>query len=320
MLSVAAVLAVSGVGRAQFVGGPVYAGGYSYRSGFGFSFGGPGFRAGGFVTKSVVAVGPPVFVAPGPVVPAGFVGFGPGPRFGPGFGPPVVAVAVPVPVPVPVAVGMPPEAEPPPKPERNDDKLFPKVNRDDFVVIAPNRNPAERPPAPVPPPAIKPFDPAAVRVDVPAEADPKKEAERRVKLGRATFADGDYGRAAEHFAAATAADPAEPTTYFLHGQAEFAAGRYRDAVARIRDGLARDPKWPQFPFAPVALYSDPKAFAAHVADLKKANADRPGQVTLEFLLGYQLWFSGEKAEADKLFRAAEKRLADPGPIALFKFP
>jgi tetratricopeptide (TPR) repeat protein len=218
-----------------------------------------------------------------------------------------------------VAVPVPQEAEqPPPKPQ-NDDKLFPKVNRDEFVVIAPNRNPAERLPVPVPPPAIKPFDPAAVRLDA-AEADPKREAERRVKLGRAAFADGDYGRAAEHFAAATAADPAEPTTYFLHGQAHFASGQYRDAVARIRDGLARDPRWPQFPFAPAALYGDPKQFAAHLADLKKANADRPGQVTLEFLLGYQLWFGGEKAEADKLFRAAEKRLADPGPIALFKLP
>ena len=41
---------------------------------------------------------------------------------------------------------------------------------------------------------------------------------------------------------------------------------------------------------------------------------------LEFLLGYQLWFSGDKMEADKLFRAAEKRLAAPGPIELFKAP
>ena len=101
--------------------------------------------------------------------------------------------------------------------------------------------------------------------------------------------------------------------YFLHGQARFAAGQYAEAAARIRDGLARDAKWPQSAFDPTELYGErPERFFAHRTALKKALAENPGQVTLEFLLGYQLWFSGEKAEADKLFRAAEKRLAAPG--------
>ena len=38
---------------------------------------------------------------------------------------------------------------------------------------------------------------------------------------------------------------------------------------------------------------------------------------LAFLLGYELWFVGERAEAKRWFGVAEKRLA-PGPIALFK--
>jgi hypothetical protein len=45
-------------------------------------------------------------------------------------------------------------------------------------------------------------------------------------------------------------------------------------------------------------------------------AANPGEATLEFLLGYQLWFVGEKVEARKWFDAAERRL--PGPVALFK--
>lgn len=323
LLAGATVLALSGLAPvgAQYINGPFYSSGYSYsyRSGFGFSVGGPGFRfgavGGGFVTRSVV-VGPPVFVAPGPVVPVGFARWGPG--FGPGFGPPVVVV--PVPVPVPVIVGR-PEPEPPAPVVPRGDELFPKVARPgDFVVIAPRRG-VERPPVPDPPkPPV--VDPArgAVRAEV-VEADPLKEAARQIKLGRAAFAEGDYGRAAEHFERATAADPADAATYFLHGQAKFASGQYREATARIRDGLARDPKWPRSAFRADELYAgkaDP--FTEHVRELKKAVADNPGLVTLEFLLGYQLWFSGEKAEADKLFRAAEKRLPDPGPLALFKLP
>jgi tetratricopeptide (TPR) repeat protein len=202
------------------------------------------------------------------------------------------------------------------------------VRPEDFVVIAPRRDPA--PPVPEiprvanarPPGPLMRFDPfkepPAPGVPIP---DPKQEAVRLMKLGRASFASGDYGRAAEHFERASTADPAEALAYFLHAQAKFAAGEYAEAAARIRAGLARDAKWPLTAFDPTELYGDrPERFFAHRFTLKKALADNPGQVTLEFLLGYQLWFSGEKAEADKLFRAAEARLPAPGPIALFKLP
>jgi tetratricopeptide (TPR) repeat protein len=170
--------------------------------------------------------------------------------------------------------------------------------------------------------AVIRFDPfaAPVRAEEP-DPDPKKEALRLMKLGRVSFAAGDYGRAAEHFERASTADPADAVPYFLHGQAKFATGQYAEATARIRLGLARDPKWPVAAFNPLELYGGhPERFVLHLIALKKANIDNPGQVTLEFLLGYQLWFTGEKAEADKLFRAAEGRLPAPGPIALFKLP
>ena len=47
-------------------------------------------------------------------------------------------------------------------------------------------------------------------------------------------------------------------------------------------------------------------------------AANPREASLEFLLGYELWFIGEKVEARKWFDLAEKRLPAPGPIALFK--
>jgi Flp pilus assembly protein TadD len=169
-----------------------------------------------------------------------------------------------------------------------------------------------------PPELLKP--PAAVKAEV-ADPDPKKEAIRLANLGKASFAAGDYGRAAEHFERAAAADPTAALPHFLHGQAKFASGQFADAVASIRAGLALDPKWPLAPFNPVDLYGErPERFVLHLLALKKAVADNPKRATLEFLLGYQLWYTGEKVAADKLFRAAESRLPAPGPIALFKLP
>ena len=345
ILATVAVLALSErtPARAQFVIGPAYPYGYgygggysySYRSNFGFSVGGPRFRlngfSGGFVTRSAYFAPPPIgFVPAGfgynPFVPVGY-GFG-NPflgGWGPGFGPPVIVVPVPVFVggnfPDPNEAGGTGIA-----PARNDGLLFPRGAKDgDYLVIAPKKEvtvPAVTRVAPRPPAPVVAFDPlkGAVRAEV-AEADPKKEAARLVMLGRASFVAGDYGRAAEHFERAAAADPADAPACFLHAQAKFAAGQYADAGARLREGLARDPNWPKAAFDPTEPYGDrPERFVLHLVALKKAVADNPHQAALEFVLGYELWFSGDKAEADKLFRAAEKRLPAPGPIALFKLP
>jgi hypothetical protein len=343
ILVAAALLGLSELApaRAQFVVGPFYPSGYgysySYRSGIGFSFGGPHFSvrgfAGGFVTRSAFVA--PLF-APAGFGPVGFGSFSPfwggwGPGFG-SFGPAVVAVPVPVAVPIPVVVGAGGIADPnAPGAAANVPPL-----RGEFLVITPRKNvpdvakggdpiPLPLPlPKPKPPGPKVPFDPfkvpAPVKAEVP-EADPKDESARLVKLGRASFAAGDYGRAAENFARAANADPADARTYFLHAQAKFAAGQYAAAVARIRQGLALDPKWPASKFDPLELYGDkPERFVLHLLALKKTLAENPAAATLEFLLGYELWFGGAKPEADKLFRAAEKRLPAPGPIALFKLP
>ena len=336
ILAAVAVLALSDLApaRAQFAIGPAYpygygyGGGYSYshRSAYGFSVGGPHVRlsgfSGGFVTRAAYFAPPSGFVAAGfgydPFAPGGY-GFGtPFGGRGPGFGPPVVVV------PVPVFVGrIPPEPEAPVPPAP---VLFPKgAKPGDFLVIAPRKDDPIPLPLPLPRPAAKApieFDPlkGAVKPEV-VEADPKKEAARLVGLGRAAFAAGDYGRAAEHFERAGTADPADAPAHFLHAQAKFAAGKYADAGACLRDGLARDPAWPTAAFDPTGLYGDrPERFVLHLIALKKAVADNPGQPALEFVLGYELWFSGDKAEADKLFRAAEKRLPAPGVIGLFKLP
>ncbi|AWM40704.1 hypothetical protein GobsT_07630 [Gemmata obscuriglobus] len=325
------VLAELAPARAQFACGPLCGpgygfGGYSYtyRTGFGFSVGGPHFRvsgfAGGYVSRAVYYAPPLVPVSP--FGPFGPVGLAPAPLVG--FGRPVIVVPTPIilggdfgrDTPEVVVAGAAP---------RDDGGLFPRGAKEgDFLVIAPKKRtaPAIARVADVRPGPVIAFNPFVAPVKVAmdrADPDPKKEAARQIGLARAAFAAADYGRAADHFTRASASDPGDARTYFLHAQAKFAAGEFVEAVARVRDGLARDPKWPAAPFDPTELY-DGRAdrYAAHLAALKNATADNPGQPALEFLLGYQLWFGGERAEAEKLFRTAERRLAAPGPIALFK--
>jgi Flp pilus assembly protein TadD len=106
--------------------------------------------------------------------------------------------------------------------------------------------------------------------------------------------------------------------HFLKAQARFAAGQYADAVAGIREGVKLAPDWPAGEFKPRELYgASPERFDAHLAELRQAVRDNPADPALAFLLGYQLWFAGERAEAVKLFRDAAKRGRDGTVIERF---
>jgi hypothetical protein len=229
-----------------------------------------------------------------------------------------------------VAGGAPP---PPQQPAEEPRPLGAKPGA--FLVIEPKKNLPPLPPpgvivpevdrvAAAPKPAVPEvkFDPFAAPIPLRGEkreADPEKEAARLMKLGRDAFAAGEYGKAGEHFERAAEANPKVAEPLFLKAQASFAAGAYADAVAAIRAGLALDPTWPGSTFDPKEPYgANAGNFANHLADLRKAAAANPGEPVLEFLMGYELWFIGEKVEAKKWFNAAEKRLDAPGPIALFK--
>ncbi len=218
----------------------------------------------------------------------------------------------------------PPDApRPPPKPEpveRAPARAEPaaKLPRPEAGLKFP------RPEVPAPKakaPAIE-GDPFAAKKPVNVEKvdpDPVKELARLMKLGKEAFAAGEYGAASEQFERASAADRKKATPFFLKAQAAFAAGRYADAVAAIRSGLELDRTWPASPFDPKELYgANPAPFAEHLAALRAAVAANPREPTLEFLLGYELWFVGDKVEAKKWFELAEKRLPDPGPLELFK--
>jgi len=329
-----------GFGGAGF-GGAGFGGGFASRSSFsygrGFSYHHSGFRVAGFASgyysRSVFAV---------PVGPFGF-----GPNFGPGYGsgfwgvgsgfwggPPTVIV---IPPPIILAGnGFDPNAPGvtaaggafPARVAEEPRPLGAKPG--DFLVFAPKREfplPGQIVPdvarvaVPQPAPGIA-FDPFAPRVQVLVdrrEADPLKEAARLLKLGREAFAVGEFGKAGDLFERAGVANPRAAEPHFLKAHAAFASGGFADAVAEIRAGLLLDPEWPAGTFDPKEPYGvNAAGFAVHLAELRRVVAANPGEAALEFLLGYELWFIGERVEAKKWFDAAEKRLDAPGPIALFK--
>lgn len=313
VMAVVAVLGLAARADAQFVGCAGWHGGFAHHGGFAFGYGGPPHRfgafGGGFVARTVVV---------GPAVPV----YGWGPAF---FAPPPPLVVFPPPF------AFPPDLDDPPPLAARPPAAPPLAKRGDFVVFRPQKNgvaadggvitPKVERVAAGPPPAFR-FDPFAKRDHAgrvePPDPDPATESARRMKLARAAFAAEHYGTAVEHLGAASKARPDDALPHFLLGQVRFAAGRYAEAVAHVRDGLRLAPEWPAGTFRAKEWYTGAEArFDAHLAELAKAADGHPDEPGLTFLLGYQLWFGGDKAAATKLFRAAAVRVKDASMVERF---
>jgi hypothetical protein len=316
-----ALLALLGAesARAQFVAGRV---GGAYTAGSSLSLGYQGKR---FVVG--VSFGPTSiyrYRLIGPPFMGGLYGCaGPGPLFAPSFATsPLIVIQQPIIVRQPVIVV-------PPPPELTGEPRVPDPDR--FIVIKPNKpNDLARNKAPNPvlaPPAKVAAKPKAVDLGiVPAElplaparaANPRAEAERQIELGQSAFAKGEYGRSIECFRRAVTVMPDGAPAWFLLSQAQFAVGKFDDAVASIVDGLKVQPDWPASRFQSRELYgNNAGAYAAHLDNLRAALAANPDDPRLQFLLGVHLWFDGQKVAARPLFEQAAKLAKDPKPIERF---
>ena len=181
--------------------------------------------------------------------------------------------------------------------------------------------PAPSPPAPKPPPA-PPVLPPGPPPDMPRPpgplADPDAESARLLGMGRAAFANREYGRAAERFRQAAAVTPNLPAPQFLLAETLFAQGKYHDAVEAIHAGMALQPDWPGSRFAPLDLYGpNPADYADHSRALADALGRWPGDPDLLFLDGVVLWFDGRRDDARPLFQKALPGIADPAMVQRF---
>ena len=150
------------------------------------------------------------------------------------------------------------------------------------------------------------------------EADEDREFARLMKLAGETFEAGEYGRCVGFVERAIKVKPTDAMPLFVKAQCLFATGQYGDAVDAIRDGTKLAPDWPAGGFRPRDAYgTSPDKFDDHIAALRKALAENPGEPVLQFLLGYELWFSGKHDEATELFRAAAR--GAPGNVLIGRF-
>ncbi len=251
--------------------------------------------------------------------------------------PPIIVVPPPIIVlPPPVVVA---------GPQLFVDPAPPLIDPKRFIVISPNqpakpnlapprlqppqKNAAVRVPAPKLPVMVdrpgkpaKPIDlgvkPKELPLATAPEANPRTEADRQIELGKAAFALGALGRAMERFKQAVTVAPAEPTAYFLLAQAQFALGKYPDAVSTIEAGLKIRPDWPQTRFRSREVYGANAAlFDDHLRQLRMALETAPDDPRLLFMLGVELWFDGKRDEATRFLKKAARRMINTGAVERF---
>lgn len=285
--AVAVVAACQEMAHAQVI----VAGGFGPKGGVAFSVGGPRFHGTGFCTNPFAGCNPYAFS------PWGF------------YAPSPLVVVVPQPLFVlPRGYDLQGFDDRPARPV----EPRPALNLKNWHVIRPDKQPAfpvvARPAVPaVPPVGVEERDP-----------NPVREAARQVRLAQAAFAADEYGRAVERLEESIKARPDEPLTHFLLAQVRFARGEYAEAAAAIRDGLKLAPDWPASAFSPKPLYAaNPARFDEQLADLRAAAADQPGDVTVQFVLAYQLWFKGDRDEAAKLFRKLAPQVKEKAMVEAF---
>jgi hypothetical protein len=190
-------------------------------------------------------------------------------------------------------------ARPAPKP----DKAPPPFKQKEAARPAAPKLPRAEPPQPdLPPP----------------RHDPKEESERLLKLGSEAFQNKFFGLAAFRFAQAVKAHPLDGSPYFLLSQAQFALGKYRDAVRTIEVGMKLQPKWPLMPFQKLDPYKNLEPeFVEHLKRLEATQAAAPKDADFLFLLAHVRWFAGQRDQAVILFRQARPNAPDPTFIDRF---
>ena len=174
-----------------------------------------------------------------------------------------------------------------------------------------------------PPPEIKPLPKELPPPELPRPPEPlpdtRDQSARLLEMGVHAFQDGAYGLAAQCFRQAAAIEPKLARAYFWLAQAEFAMGKYPNAVTAIHKGMKIDKQWPRTPVQPrLDLYSGRDVeYAEHMKRLTDAVAASPNHPTLLFLVAHQLWFDGQRKDALALFQRTRPLTADPAFIDAF---
>lgn len=119
--------------------------------------------------------------------------------------------------------------------------------------------------------------------------------------GDVAFKRSDYGRAAEAFHQAAVRYPEHPIPHFAYGHTLFALGRYAEATAAIRAGMARHTDWGTMRMNRREFYTDPSEFDGQLHRLEEWVSAHPEDAEAQFLLGYHYYFTQQPQRAKEVF-------------------
>jgi hypothetical protein len=158
-------------------------------------------------------------------------------------------------------------------------------------------------PRPAAAPELPPPVQAPAKLPEPPPAPALPDNATLIDRGRAAFAAGEFGRAADAFRRAAEADANDALPSFLMIETLLALGKYSAASEAARAAVERFPRWTELKVRPVDLYGAQSAdYAADLKRLADTLAAHPDDPVLLFLSAHFQWFDGNKDAARALFR------------------
>jgi tetratricopeptide (TPR) repeat protein len=94
------------------------------------------------------------------------------------------------------------------------------------------------------------------------------------------------------------------------GHALFAQKKYKDASATLVSGLPDVPEWPGLTFDLRGLHKDPAEYEEILGDLEAQVKKSPDDAQLQFLLGYEYFYTGKRTAAKEALSKAQKLQPD----------
>lgn len=125
----------------------------------------------------------------------------------------------------------------------------------------------------------------------------RERARQSAANGQKLFSSGSYIRAAERFREGTRYDPEDASNHFYLAQSLFAAKQYSDAAQALKNGLKINPDWVDADFDVRTMYKDEDELGQQLASLAGAIKANPLDRDALYLLGFELFASGQKKNA-----------------------
>ncbi|MFO0948900.1 MAG: tetratricopeptide repeat protein [Planctomycetota bacterium] len=148
------------------------------------------------------------------------------------------------------------------------------------------------------------------QVDRDKRLQQETRAQKYVTGGTRLFNAGSYHRAADQFRLAIKQVGDDPTPHFYLAQSLFAMGKYHEAAQAIKDGLKLNPEWLEVDFDMKSMYGNAGDLLTQLRDLGKDLKANPLDRNALFLLGFELFVTGEKERAKIILEQAARLEAD----------